>query len=280
MVLGAAVDPSFKLFLDLAEWSEGVPRAKFTALRKILANNGVNLPSLRCRESRLKKITNIPALYIDCCINSCVAFTSGYATLDRCPVCNEPRRHVLSQAPRKQYVYIPVSHRLRLQYSDPSQARLLKAYRKDLFRGSQRLFTQQGRVFRDFFDGDLFQNFHRQELGLFDDPRDIAFQLSLDGVQLTNLRHHEVIPVILCNINLPPEERYQAKNILPSMVIPGPKKPRQIDSFLFPLVQELLHLNEGIDAMDADSAEVSIIYSCCNLLTFSRHLNCGHGSLL
>ena len=240
----------------LAEWSEGVSREKFTALRKILAINGMQLPSLRCRAARLEKITNIPALFFDCCINCCVAFTGRYATADHCPLCNEHRRH-LTQTARKQYVYIPIAHRLRLQYSDPSRARLLKAYRKDLQESS----TRQGRVFRDFFDGDLFQTFHKQELGLFDDPRDLAFQLSLDGVQLTNLRHHEVIPVILCNLNLPPDERYQAKNILPSMIIPGPQKPREIDSFLLPLIQELLELDKGINAIDADSAQVSIIYN-------------------
>jgi hypothetical protein len=45
---------------------------------------------------------------------------------------------------------------------------------------------------RDIFDGALYREFHVQELGLFHDPHDIALQLSLDGVQVTNLKNHEV----------------------------------------------------------------------------------------
>jgi Transposase family tnp2 len=52
-----------------------------------------------------------------------------------------------------------------------------------------------------------------------------------------------VTPVIFCNLNLPPEERYLIKNILCSLIIPGPKKPKKLDSFLRPLVDELLMLD-------------------------------------
>ena len=56
--------------------------------------------------------------------------------------------------------------------------------------------------------------------------------MSLDSVQVTNMHHHEITPVILINLNLPPEERYKVENILASMIIPGPKKPKELDTFL------------------------------------------------
>ena len=77
--------------------------------------------------------------------------------------------------------------------------------------------------------------------------------MSLDGVQLTNMRHHKVTPVIFMNLNLPPEERYQVKNILAGLVIPGPKKAHHLDTFLRPLVDELLALDKGVDAFDGYS---------------------------
>jgi hypothetical protein len=77
--------------------------------------------------------------------------------------------------------------------------------------------------------------------------------MSLDGMQLTNMRHHEVTPVIFMNLNLPPEERYLVKNILAGLVIPGPKKPHDLDTFLRPLVDELLDLDKGVYAWDGYS---------------------------
>ena len=144
-------------------------------------------------------------------------------------------------------MYIPLIDRLRLQYQAASRARVLSNYRQS--------FTEEdGRTkSRDVFDGDLYHGFHRNELGLFQDRRDIALQMSLDGVQVTNLGHHEVTPVILINLNLPPEERVKVDNILASMVIPGPQKPKELDTFLQPLVEELKQLDRGVEAYDANT---------------------------
>jgi hypothetical protein len=62
------------------------------------------------------------------------------------------------------------------------------------------------------------------------------------------MRHHEITPVILINLNLPPKERYKKVNILASTIIPGPKKPKELDSFLRPLVEELKRLDDGAKA--------------------------------
>jgi hypothetical protein len=37
------------------------------------------------------------------------------------------------------------------------------------------------------------------------------------------------------------------------MVIPGPKKPKDLDSFLRPLVDELLELGRGVESVDGDT---------------------------
>ena len=99
----------------------------------------------------------------------------------------------------------------------------------------------------------MFRDFHIGELGLFNDPHDIALHMSLDGVQLTSMRHYEVTPIIFMNLSLPPEERYRITNILAGVIIPGPKKPKKLDTFLQPLVEELLELDEGVQAFDGNT---------------------------
>ena len=77
--------------------------------------------------------------------------------------------------------------------------------------------------------------------------------MSLDGVQITKLGTFQVCPVVLFNLNLPPTERYKMDNILTSMIIPGPSEPHNIDSFLYPLVEEMKLLgSEGVQTFDGD----------------------------
>jgi len=93
----------------------------------------------------------------------------------------------------------------------------------------------------------------------FSDPRDIALGLSTDGFGPFKHRTKTAWPIILFNYNLPPEERFLKKNIISVGVIPGPKKPGDLDSFLWPLVQELLQLELGVSAFDAITVTVFLL---------------------
>jgi hypothetical protein len=45
-------------------------------------------------------------------------------------------------------------------------------------------------------------------IGFFEDVRTIALQFSTDGVQLFRATKREVWPLLIVNLNLPPQERY------------------------------------------------------------------------
>ena len=69
---------------------------------------------------------------------------------------------------------------------------------------------------------------------------------------MTNQKSHQVWPVII-NLSLPPAEWMKSENILAYALIPGPKSPKDFDSFLYPMVTELLILANGIEAFDGYS---------------------------
>ena len=48
------------------------------------------------------------------------------------------------------------------------------------------------------------------------------------------------------NLNLPPSIRSKRRNMLLVGFTPGPNNPKDLDSFLWPLVEEMLQLHKGI----------------------------------
>lgn len=111
----------------------------------------------------------------------------------------------------------------------------------------------------DVFDGSNYRSLRKQQVKLqgkylnhryFADGHDVALGLSTDGFAPFKRRKNTAWPLIIFNYNLPPEIRFHMDNILALGVIPGPKKPVDIDSFLWPLLQELHRLATGVRAFD------------------------------
>ena len=82
----------------------------------------------------------------------------------------------------------------------------------------------------------------------------------MDGFGPFKWRNKTAWPLIIFNYNIPPKERFQKKHIISLGTIPGPKKPADMDSFLWPVVQELLQLEIGVSAFDP-IAQVSFLVS-------------------
>ena len=95
----------------------------------------------------------------------------------------------------------------------------------------------------------------------FSDPRDIALGLSMDGFVPFKHRTKTAWLIILFNYNLPPEERFRKDNIISVGIIPGPKKPCDFDSFLWPLVQELLQLAISVQAFNSLSKSLFLLHA-------------------
>src|SRR5260370_32482103 len=53
-------------------------------------------------------------------------------------------------------------------------------------------------------------------------------------------------PIISLNFNLPPEICAQLVHIIPLSIIPGPKAPKDFNSFLWPLIDECNRLATGM----------------------------------
>jgi len=123
-------------------------------------------------------------------------------------------------------------------------------------------------VVQDIFDGQHYRSLRdsyvtvagkRLPFCFFNDPRDIALGFTLDGVNIFKKRSKTSWPLAIVDYNLPPDIRFHQEHLIPVGVIPGPKKPSDMDSFLYPLVEELLQLAIGVNAFDAVTERLFIL---------------------
>ena len=68
---------------------------------------------------------------------------------------------------------------------------------------------------------------------------DIVLMLSIDGAQLYAHKASDCWIYIWIIMDFAPDERYKKKHVLPGGFIPGPNKPKNLDSFLFPGLHHL-----------------------------------------
>jgi hypothetical protein len=198
--------------------------------------------------------TFVPVAY-DCCISSCCCFVGPNSDLMQCPYCCEPRFNSQGRA-RRRFTYVPLIPRLKAFYQNKEFGHSM------LYRSK---YQHDGTNFQDVMDGGNYQRLRGTHVTVdgqprpykyFEDPRDIALGLSTDGFCPFRKRKQTCWPILIYNYNLSPEIRFWIRHILCVGVIPGPYKPKDFDSFLWPLVQELLKLAAGIKAFDLCSDEI------------------------
>ena len=105
-------------------------------------------------------------------------------------------------------------------------------------------------VYSDFSDSINHVN-QFLELGLFQNETDTAITISGDGAQLTMKKQSDVWVLIVTILNLPPDMRSKADNIIIPLVIPGPSSPGNVESFVYVLYEELARLSVGVWTKDA-----------------------------
>ena len=83
---------------------------------------------------------------------------------------------------------------------------------------------------------------------------DIALQFSIDGAQLRPDQPSEAWVFIWVIHNLPPSMRYKKDFVVPGAIVPGPNKPGDLESFLFPSLYHVAALQrEGLRICDSST---------------------------
>ncbi|KAK7446694.1 hypothetical protein VKT23_014389 [Stygiomarasmius scandens] len=83
-------------------------------------------------------------------------------------------------------------------------------------------------------------------------PGDVVFHMSIDGVQLYRDKESDCWIGIYVIHDLPLDVRYTHNFVFPAVVIGGPNKPKNLESFMFPSLEHVSALqNEGLRIFDS-----------------------------
>ncbi|PSR75102.1 hypothetical protein PHLCEN_2v9325 [Hermanssonia centrifuga] len=236
-------------------------RVNFNLMR-LSFNHKMNIDSLFVIKRRIAILSEFEPKHFDCCLNSCMAYTGKHMALAVCPHCGEDRLAADGTA-RRQFIYLPLIPRLQAFFQSPDMIQLL-SYRTD--------FVHNPGEIRDVFSAGHYQSMidkhvvvdgDRLEHKFFSDKRDIAFGLCTDGFLLFGRKRGgpSATPLLIKNYNLPPGIRTHINNLICIGVIPGPKQPKDLGSFMDPFDDECASMARGISCFDSSSQEIFMLHA-------------------
>ncbi|KAG6875424.1 hypothetical protein C0992_003906 [Termitomyces sp. T32_za158] len=220
----------------------------------------------------IANISGVVPVMDDMCINSCHAFTGPYANLDACSICKEPRYDVLQftqhgkKMPRQQACTFPLGPQiqtLRRSAKGAEEMCYLDTKIQEVFELLDSLEDDDAgnMIYDDIFCGSDFIKFAEQ---IQITSKDTMVSFSIDGVQLYQNKKSDTWIAGWKIENYSPNLRFKEKKWLPSHIIPGPNKPKIMDSYTFrPFyhLSALQHENNGLGLAVWDAKSQSIIHS-------------------
>lgn len=221
-------------------------RVAFQQMRDAF-RDGLEISSLYIIIHKMSILSGILPKWFDCCVNTCIAYTSQFETNSSCPLCGE-QRFSANGEPRRVFCYLPLIPRLQKYFSNIKIANEL-GYRAE--------YTKSIQGISDVFDGEHYRNLCRKKVTIdgrempyryFSQDTDIAFATCLDGYLLYKCKRGgpSATPILIKLYNLPPEVRIHMHRLLCLGAIPGPKSPKRPETFLYPLDQERVDLAIGV----------------------------------
>lgn len=252
--------------------SNGTVRA-YSQHAEVLRRRGEIVLTLHSARRLAVSITGLSPASVDICPHSCIAYTGKFSDLDTCPylrekkICGQPQYRPQTsgrQKPRSQMMTLPVMATIKAMYANEEASHLLRHRDRCLKRvlDVAAYAAGQKRTYSDFCDSDVHLFLGSKDgRNLFQDPRDVALAVSSDGAQLTMKQPSDTWILIITLLNMPPEIRYRTTNVIQVFVTPGPRAPGDIESFCYPLFEEMARASEGIWTWDAVDSSYFVLHA-------------------
>ena len=176
----------------------------------------------------------------DMCINLCLAFTGLRETLDTCSHCGESY-HLGTTRPQKCFTTIPMGPIIQAMYSSQNVADYMHYLERTLAENLECARLSGGVL--DIYNDTACSQALIDAWGEGHIKKgDVALQFYIDGAQLRADWPSEAWFFIWVIHNLLPTMCCKKAFVIPGAIVPGPKKPWDIDSFMFPSLYHITAL--------------------------------------
>ena len=221
-------------------------------------------------EKLICTFTGVEPIHHNMCPNMCLAYTGPLAHLDACSICGKSRWNQqrlqgsdgrVKQVPAQTFTTILLGPQLQARNCSPESPRAMcYLYERTQWILHEFRDTQSISIIDDIAMGwDYLGTILKRDIT----EHDIVVMVSLDGTQLYSSKESDCWIYIWVILNLSPDQQYKKLHVLPSGFIPGPNKPKNIDSFLFPGFHHLAAIQqEGLSMWDplTDGRYISNVY--------------------
>jgi hypothetical protein len=233
--------------------SNGWSDKSFTDLLALLCDmlpDGNVLPRRTYEAKKMIKEIGMEYEKIHACRNDCILYRKLFEKLSYCPRCSEWRYKNKEGIPAKVLWYFPIIPRIIRIYLNEQDAKMLT------WHSNGRI--EDGKL-RHPADGQQWKEFDAKYPDFAKEARNLRLALSTDGMNPHGnmSTQHSTWPVVLAIYNLPPWVCMKRKYLMLSLLISGPRQPRNdIDVYLEPLLDDLKILWEsGIPVFDGYKKE-------------------------
>jgi hypothetical protein len=210
----------------------------------------------------VRHLSGIVPLTHNMCINTCIAYVGPFSDLEMCPYCNTPRYDPVvlaksggkTKTAQREFHTIPIGPQLQALYRSKESADDMK-YGENKLQEIVDEALKPGGTQPDFEDwchgADFLKAFHEGHIK----KGDPVLMFSIDGAQLYRSKASDCWIYIWVIFNLDPATgRYKKAGVLFGAVIPGPNKPKILESFLFPGLHHLSAIQkEGLPIWNAST---------------------------
>lgn len=264
-------DEALRAGLELFVGTKHLPEEVYNTARNVynrsMERQGIDMtmPSLHTVKEQMREMTGVHPIMHDMCPNSCIAYTGPLSGLESCSSCQTPRydqETLLSsngktKKPQRQFLTIPIGPQIQALYRTKEGAEAMR-YRRNFTREMlQKAESHPDKKvvieeYEDIFHGTEYIN--AVAAGHIKDD-DVVLMMSIDGAQLYQSQESDCWIYIWVILDLAPGARYKKRHIIPGGFFPGPKKPGNMDSFLYPGFHHVSALmKEGLAIWDASES--------------------------
>ena len=237
-------DPDIQLSINLYLACNKASRNTYEKVRAALTayTPPVYILSHYAVEKVIAEVTGVVEIEDDICVAVCCAFVGLFKDLQACPYCKEPRYDQAifakskKKVARKTMSTIPLGPQIQALRRSPEAAEAMRYQHNKLKDIRETLEKKETLVYDDIFTG---KDFISLDKDLNIGPNDTTIVFSFDGCQLYADKASECVVATVTIYNFDPTTRYKKKHVLPAIIIPGPTKPKKMESFLFRFLHHL-----------------------------------------